>query len=208
MSDQPGTTRDLLTEVVAIDELSVTLVDTAGIRQSSDPVETEGVARARGATRVADAVLLVLDRSTRLTDDDRSLIEHTSTSPRLVVASKADLRPAWSVAALGDGCGAAVAVSAVTGEGIDELRRRPITTVTEGDDLREVPQVTNLRHIRLLEHARAGLDRARQAAQARESEEFVLADLRAAREALEEISGRRAAEDVLARIFEQFCIGK
>ena len=208
VSEKPGTTRDLLSEVVALEELSVTLVDTAGIRGSSDPVETEGVTRARGAKHVADVILLVLDRSECLSDEDRWLLEETSASPRLVVASKTDLKPEWSNAALGDITGAVVDVSVVTDEGLIDLRRRLTELVAGVDNLQEMPQVTNIRHINLLELAQKGLIRAVQVAQAKESEEFILADLQIARSALEEISGKRTPEDVLARIFEQFCIGK
>ena len=208
VSEKPGTTRDLLSEVVALEELSVTLVDTAGIRGSADPVEAEGVTRARGAKHVADVILLVLDRSERLSDEDRWLLEDTSVSPRLVVASKADLKPKWSNATLGDIAGAVVDVSVVTDGGLVDLRRRLTELVAGVDNLQEMPQVTNIRHINLLELAQKGLTRAAQVAQAKESEEFILADLQVARSALEEISGKRTPEDVLARIFEQFCIGK
>jgi tRNA modification GTPase len=106
--------------------------------------------------------------------------------------------------------GEAVAVSVVDGAGLDELRRR-ILSALDVDLLRDRPAITNVRHIALVERARQGLERARTAAFAdgeSMSEEFVLADLADTRAALEEISGRRAPEDLLAHIFSRFCIGK
>ena len=91
MTEVPGTTRDLLTEVVMLDGLRVTLVDTAGVRASADPVEREGVARADRARAAADLVVLVLDGSAPLEDEDRGCCEETAAGPRVVVCNKGDL---------------------------------------------------------------------------------------------------------------------
>ena len=198
VTDVPGTTRDLVTESVDIAGLRVTLVDTAGLRDTDDPIESEGVARARQALAVADLVLRVEDRSTARRGGEDVLFGKV-----LYVANKADLAPAW------DDEGA-VAVSAVTGEGLDELRRR-IAAALDAEPLRDRPAMTNVRHIALVERAYQALSRARVAAfadGASLSEEFVLADLTDARAALEEISGRRAPDDLLEHIFAKFCIGK
>jgi tRNA modification GTPase len=197
VSDVPGTTRDLVTEVVEIEGLRVTLVDTAGLRDSDDPVEVEGVARARQSIGVADLVLLVEDRSRA-----RSR-KAFADSKVLYVANKIDLQPAWSD-------DEAVPVCATTGAGMAELRRR-ILTALDVDPLCDQPAMTNVRHIALVDRARRALERARAAALAEDgssSEEFVLADLTDARAALEEVSGRRAPEELLAHIFSRFCIGK
>jgi tRNA modification GTPase len=197
VTDVPGTTRDLVTEVVDIEGLRVTLVDTAGLRESDDPVEIEGIARARLSIGVANLVLLVEDQS-------RPRFPKPLTSDKaLCVANKIDLVPAWS----DDGT---VPVSATTGAGIPELRRR-IVAALDVDPTSDRPAMTNIRHITLVEHARRALTRARSAALAAGgslSEEFVLADLADARAALEEVSGRRAPEELLAHIFSRFCIGK
>jgi tRNA modification GTPase len=121
----------------------------------------------------------------------------------LYVANKADLTPAWR----DDG---AVAVSAVTGHGLDDLRRA-IAAALDADLQRDRPAITNVRHMAIVERAQDALMRARTAALPENGsmpEEFVLADLADARAALEEISGRRATEDLLAHIFSRFCIGK
>jgi tRNA modification GTPase len=197
VTEAPGTTRDLVTEIVEVDGLRVTLIDSAGLRETDDPVEREGVARARQALAVADLVLRVEDRSQPRA---RHLIQHDKV---LCVANKADLDAAWHDEL-------AVAVSAATGEGLDELRRR-IAVALDVEPRRDRPAMTNVRHIALVDRAHAALARARDAARAEGgalSEEFVLADLMEARAAFEEISGRRAPDDLLEHIFSKFCIGK
>ena len=205
MTDVPGTTRDLVTEVVDIGGLRVTLVDTAGLRATADVVESEGVARAERAQEVADLVLFVLDRSVRVPDgvDEQRATGGALTRKVLYVANKSDLSRAWCRADV-------VEVSALTGEGIDVLRAR-ITGALDVESLDDPPPMTNVRHIALVQRADEALRRARGAARcdgAALSEEFVLADLQDARGALEEISGRRAPDDLLAHIFSRFCIGK
>ncbi|HEX7137435.1 MAG TPA: tRNA uridine-5-carboxymethylaminomethyl(34) synthesis GTPase MnmE [Vicinamibacterales bacterium] len=189
VTDVPGTTRDLVSEVVDIYGLKVTLVDTAGLRQTSDPIEAEGVARSRQAEQVADLVLVVVDED----EPERPGTKH------FVVQSKADLgRPERGIR-----------VSAATGEGLDDLRLA-MTAALDVEPLRDRPQITNVRHAALLERAVTALSRAREATAAETAvpEEFVLADLQDARHALEEMTGRRAPEDLLAHIFSRFCVGK
>ena len=204
-----GTTRDLVTETIDLGGLAVSLIDTAGIRAAGDPVEAEGVSRARGAFGASAACLVVLDRSEPLEGDDRDVLRETSASPRLVVVNKIDRPPAWSSAGLPAGENAGrVEVSARTGQGFgrlrDELRR-----VLVGDSvIRETPVVANIRHIELLERADSALAAAAAAAAEGATEEFVLADLQRARRSLEELTGRRTPDDVLDHIFERFCVGK
>ena len=201
VTDVPGTTRDLITEVVDADALRVTLVDTAGPRDTQDPVEIEGVERSRQAVAVSDLILVIVDRSQARPALDE--IRQLSGYKRLIVSNKTDLPAAWDDPD-------AVGVSARTGAGLEELRRR-IVEALDVDLLRDRPAITNIRHITLVERAHQALGRARAAALAEGgamSEEFILADLSVAREALEEISGRRAPEDLLAHIFSRFCIGK
>jgi tRNA modification GTPase len=202
----PGTTRDLLTETVDVDGVPMTVVDTAGIRAGAlDPVELEGIARATAARDVAHVILVVLDRSRTLDDDDRRLIHETMSRPRVVVASKSDLVPAWDGHDL-PGIDV-IPVSALTGAGLDRLRPS-LAQAAAGEPLRDVPAITNVRHVHLLERARAALERAAAAAAANTPEEFVLADLNEARTRFEEVTGTRTPDDVLHAIFERFCIGK
>jgi tRNA modification GTPase len=203
VTDVPGTTRDLLTEVVELGGLRVTVVDSAGLRPTSDAIEQEGMLRARHAQTVSDVLLVVLDGANPLDEADRQILEETARARRVLVSNKADLGRRWMEPA-------ALAVSATTLAGMDDLRRQLIEAL-DVESFRERPEITNVRHADLVRLAQAALVRARSAALSEEgslSEEFVLADLQEARRFFEEISGRRTTEDVLAHIFSRFCIGK
>jgi len=220
VTEVPGTTRDLLTEAVTLLGARVTLVDTAGMRTTKDPVEREGVARAEKAIAAADVVLVVLDSSTPLADDDRRLLEVTARRPRLVVVNKCDMAATWGrdelratgpdgrPAVLPDD--AAVLVSAVTGDGINELIRSIARTVgVSGTG--ELPHISNIRQIELLGQSTETLrrtERAISAAGEQCPEELVLADLRIAADFLQEVTGKRTTEDLLEAIFSTFCVGK
>ena len=213
VTDVPGTTRDLVSETIDLEGLRVTLVDTAGLRETDDVIESEGVARSRGAANVADLILVVVDRS----QFDPNELEHVGQlidNKRLIVENKSDLARGQTGVRWGSDTyltpEAPVAVSARTGEGLDDLRRR-IVEALDIETLADRPQITNIRHIALVERAREALVRARAAALATGGslpEEFVLADLQEARAAFEEITGRRTPEDLLEHIFARFCVGK
>ena len=204
----PGTTRDLVTETLDLAGLAVGLVDSAGIRATGDPVETEGVSRARGALGSASACLVVLDRSVPLAGDDRDVLRETASSPRVVVVNKVDRPAAWSPPVALPPGGDAVEVSALTGEGFGRLREELRRVLAGETATRETPMVANIRHIELLERAGSALGAAAAAAEQGAAEEFVLEDLQRARRALEELTGKRTPDDVLEHIFERFCIGK
>jgi tRNA modification GTPase len=192
VADVPGTTRDLVSEAVDVDGLRVTFVDTAGIRDARDVVEAEGVARSHAARETADVTLLVVD------EDDPPAWATDATC--VLVQNKSDLgRPTRGVP-----------VSAVTREGMNALKRA-IVTALDVDLQRERPAITNVRHAELVSRAHDALLRARAAAAAPDGampEEFVLVDLQDARAALEEVTGRRAAGELLEHIFSRFCVGK
>jgi tRNA modification GTPase len=185
----------------------VTVVDTAGFRGSpADAIEAEGIARAAGARTIAALIVLVLDGSVPLTDDDRALLVETAGTPRVIAANKSDLPAAWPALEID---APLVRTSALYGDGIDELRSAMLTAIAGAPAHgRDVPAVTNLRHVNLLTRAREALERAASAAGHRAPEEFVLADLNDARGLLEEITGARTSDDLLAHIFSNFCIGK
>jgi tRNA modification GTPase len=207
-----GTTRDLVSETVDLEGLAVSLVDTAGWRDADDIVEREGVARAVRAREVADVLVVVLDRSEPATPDDARLLLDTANRSRVVVLNKSDLPcglrmhdPPGAPALPGE----AIAMSAKTGEGLDAVRRAIVSQLTGGESLRDTATISNTRHIALLEQVRGSLTRARRAAShAGTAEEFVLADLQAARACLDEVVGTRTTDDLLRHIFERFCIGK
>ncbi|MCL4846975.1 MAG: tRNA uridine-5-carboxymethylaminomethyl(34) synthesis GTPase MnmE [Acidobacteria bacterium] len=207
VTNTPGTTRDLLTETCDVEGVPITFVDTAGIRHSDDEVEREGVARARGAAGAAEAVVVVFDRSVPLEPDDRRVLDETTELPRLLVANKSDLPAAW-VPRSATAAAEWVTVSATTGEGVAALRRGLVEMLGVRDSARDEVMVTNVRHLRLLEAASESIARARGGVAAGASEEFVLADVHGAMATLQEVTGRRASDAVLAEIFSKFCIGK
>jgi tRNA modification GTPase len=207
VTDIPGTTRDVLTERVDIEGLAVTLVDTAGLREAGDAIEAEGVERARQARQVAALSIVVLDSSEPLTAADREIAgDHAG--PCLIVASKADLPRRWAIGDLVAAAGDIVEVSALTGTGLDRLRRVILRALTNREDLRDTPRISNVRHLAHVDEALAALRRADAALTEGATEELVLVDLGAARRALEEITGRRSPDDLLRHIFATFCVGK
>ncbi|MDR1990707.1 MAG: tRNA uridine-5-carboxymethylaminomethyl(34) synthesis GTPase MnmE [Acidobacteriaceae bacterium] len=200
VSEAPGTTRDLVSEVVDLDGLRVTLVDTAGLRETGDAVEAEGVRRATAAGQTADLILDVFDGSAAPRDTDEKTLQIIE-NKRLIVFNKSDIEAAWSHPE-------AVSVSAVTGEGLGVLREKIRERLGLGVE-RERPAMTNVRHLELVRRAREALVRAESSVVDKAMpEEFVLADLQEARGHLEEITGVRTSDDVLAHIFASFCIGK
>jgi len=217
-----GTTRDLVTETMAIEGLAVTLVDTAGWRETPDVVEREGVMRGERARAVAALTLVVIDQSEPHTVEDEQLLDSTAARRRLVVGNKIDLvagrlKPAPASVGVAASLGVAgagfsqadISVSAKTGEGFPALRAAIARELTGSDSLEDTARVSNTRHIVLLEQARTSLSAAESAAAAGDTpEEFVLTDLQAARARLDEIVGVRTSDDVLRHIFERFCIGK
>ena len=209
VADQAGTTRDLVSERLDLEGLAVTLVDSAGLRQTTDEVEGAGVERARGALGVAAAALVVLDRSRPLAEGDLEAVAETAGGSQVVAVNKVDLPAAWEPserAELGDST--VVEVAATSGRGLAGLRAGLSRALAGGEALRDSPAVANRRHIGLLEEAAAALEAAGASVARGSTEEFVLADLTRARGAFEELTGTRAPDDVLEHIFERFCIGK
>ncbi len=202
----PGTTRDLVTEEADIAGLSLSLIDTAGVRETADVVEQEGVLRAKAAVKVADLTIVLLDRSRPLTNDDRELLGVTASRPRVVVWNKIDLPPSLPLEPLDPI--EAVAISAATGAGMDRLIAAIGAVLGTQVTERDSPRITNMRHAALLGRARESLSRGAAALQSAVSEEFPLLDLQEAVAALQEITGRKTTDDLLRHIFERFCIGK
>ncbi|MGE0122288.1 MAG: tRNA uridine-5-carboxymethylaminomethyl(34) synthesis GTPase MnmE [Vicinamibacterales bacterium] len=199
-----GTTRDLVSEHLLLGGAHVRLVDSAGLRGADDDVERQGIARAMAAIAEADLVVVVLDRSRARDADDRLVLEHVADRPRVVVANKSDLP------AVDDGADVDAAISARTGAGVDELVSMLATRLTALQPPDDV-LVVNSRQRALLAMARDRLAEACaeiDAAGGRLPEEFLAADISRAQDALEELIGRRTSEDLLAEIFDRFCIGK
>jgi len=210
----PGTTRDVLEETLNIRGIPVRLLDTAGMRETADPVEQEGVKRSRAAREEADLLLIVLDGSTRLTEEDRVLLKESRSNPdqrRLIVVNKTDLPLRIDPGALSpdDPAGAAVRISARTGDGLDDLRDQIRSLLLRPDfEVRETALVTGLRHQTALQRTLDSLGAALASIDAKAAGELIAMDLRAAIDALGEITGAVSTDDILDRIFREFCIGK
>ncbi len=207
VTDVPGTTRDLLTERVDLDGLAVTLVDTAGLGEPGDAIEAEGIRRAREAMGVAGLSVVVIDGSAPLAAADLAWVG-AATGPVVPAISKVDLPRVWESSSLGDLAADSVEVSAVTGRGLDDLRRAIVLALTTREVSRDTPAMSNIRHLELAASARASVASVAEALAAGATEELVLAELGTARRALEEITGRRTAEDLLRHVFSRFCVGK
>jgi tRNA modification GTPase len=199
----PGTTRDLVSETAAIAGIPVKLYDTAGIRQSAELVESLGIERSYQAMADSDLTLVVVDLSRPLDGEDRALIARAESQGRyLLVGNKADL-------AAGPSPDSAIAVSALTGEGIPRLRERILEAIApQGAFERETGFITSLRHEQLLRESAAYLDKAAAAVEAAIPHEMLLLDLYAALRPIDAITGATTADDILNRIFSTFCIGK
>jgi tRNA modification GTPase len=205
VTEEAGTTRDLLTERVDIGGVPVTLVDTAGIRDASGLVEREGISRAMAAGSSAAVRLIVLDATGPFEPQWEPV--QNSGQPRVVVANKSDRPSVWE-ALRSPQDDPMIRASMLTGEGLDDIRGALIGALGAGELLGDMPSVANVRQIALLETVAASVREARDAVAARQHEELVLAGLQDAQRALDEIVGRRTAEDVLQAIFSRFCIGK
>lgn len=207
----PGTTRDVLEETLNIRGIPVRLLDTAGIRETVDPVEQEGVRRSQAARDQADLLLIVLDGSVPLTPEDRSLLNATTANgdqKRLVVVNKTDLPCRLEPSCLPTDC-SVVCISAKTGEGLDGLRDQIRALLIAPDfDSRETVLVTRLRHQTALQRAFDALTATLASVEEQAAAELIAMDLRAALDALGEITGAVTSDEILDRIFSEFCIGK
>jgi tRNA modification GTPase len=150
-------------------------------------------------------VLVVLDQSEAMTDDDRHVLDATRERPRLIVKNKSDCR---TVVTLSDRAEPVVAVSAQSGAGMAALREAIVRALTASEPLRDTPAITNVRHTSLLEEARTALARAGRQLKPPRRKSSSPPILQQARERLDEIVGKRTSDDVLRHIFERFCIGK
>jgi len=206
VTDIPGTTRDLVSETAAIGGIPVKLFDTAGIRESAEQVEMLGIERSYSAMADADLTLMVVDISQPLSSEDRSLIARACSQGRqLMVGNKCDLGTAGRAA----GSCVPLAVSALTGEGIPQLRQAILEAVAPRGALeQEAAFITSLRHEQLLRESAEFLEKARAAVASRIPHEMLLLDLYSALRPIDAITGATTADDILSRIFSTFCIGK
>lgn len=207
VTDIPGTTRDTLTEAIDLEGIPVILTDTAGLRETTDGIETLGIERTRRAMSDSDLVLVVLDGSEGVGPSDRELIDQTENARRLVVINKSDL-PGFNVPASCTEELQPINVSARTGEGLSTLRAAMLASVSSNGFDEGGLLITNARHYDLLCSTQLALEAARAALRERHSEELVLVPLHNALKFLGQITGETTTEDILSEIFATFCIGK
>jgi tRNA modification GTPase len=200
VTEIPGTTRDVVSEVAAIQGIPIRFVDTAGIRTGQDLVERLGIERSYQAMADADLTLVVIDLSEPVQPGDVALIERAKLQGRyLVVGNKSDLPQAAEPPE------EFLHVSAITGHGIEQLREKIVPAAAREQ---ESGFITSLRHEQLLRESVEALDQARKAAQLGIPHEMLLLDLYAALRPIDGITGATTADDILNRIFSTFCIGK
>ena len=210
VTETPGTTRDYLHADIPIGGVPVTLIDTAGLRETADPVEREGVRRSREIVAAADLVLFVLDGSRPSSTGDRSAYEEIVSLPHLVLLNKSDLAVVEEGSGFaGAGKRGALRLSAKTGEGIGDLVVAIAREVAPSEGaIRAQAPLTRARQRLAVERALSALTRASAAAAEGLPLEFPAADVREATGALAELLGEVAPEEVLDAIFGAFCVGK
>jgi tRNA modification GTPase len=203
VTEVAGTTRDIIREQISIDGLAVELVDTAGLRDDPDRIEAEGIRRAREALKSADAALWIQDASE---PDDAETGETLPPGVQLtIVRNKIDLTREEAGSEVGKP--GVIRLSATTGEGVDALRER-LRELAGYENLGEGAFTARQRHLDALKRASGHFTRGREALERSRAGELLAEELRLAQEALGEITGAVSSDDLLGRIFADFCIGK
>ena len=228
-----GTTRDQLHERFTVGDIPISLIDTAGLRETTDTVEIIGVERSRRTMADADLVLVLIDAAENLTAEDREIIESVAGVAHIIVLNKIDKVEAGTISdlkfqisnfrsqisdlrsrgsdsggAIGEGFGQIVEVSAVTREGLEGLQNAMVQPFTNEDVSTAGFLVTDARHYDLLSRAAAEVHHSLEMLEQRASEEIVLIGLHNALRYLGQITGETTTEEMLTRIFSTFCIGK
>ncbi|MBI5806711.1 tRNA uridine-5-carboxymethylaminomethyl(34) synthesis GTPase MnmE [candidate division TA06 bacterium] len=203
VTPSPGTTRDVLEGWIEIGGIPLRLFDTAGLRETSDAIELIGVERAKGKMEQADLVLLVLDAGCALTSEDKRLLELTSGFNRIVLANKCDLPVKLEIE------NNWLRISSITEDGLKELEKTIVNTLTGGHNWEAgAAGASNNRQMEALKQAAQFLNNASDGLEKKASWEFLAQDIKEAVNSLGQITGQTIGDEVLNRIFEQFCIGK
>jgi len=207
----PGTTRDVIEEIIQIEGIPLRLMDTAGLRSAQDLIEEEGLRRTRERLSLADLAIWVVDGSAPLTAEDFHILPLLEGKKAMVAVNKNDLPAQWAVEELSQHLPEVpiLSVSALRGTGIDRLKRSIRSLVLNGQiESSDEVLISNLRHKRALEASLSATVQIAAGLQTDRSPELITLDIQQALEALGEIVGETTSEDVLNRIFSQFCIGK
>jgi tRNA modification GTPase len=208
----PGTTRDVIEEVLNIHGIPVRLIDTAGLRKALDSIEQEGVRRARERVADSDLILLMVDGSRELDRDDLEIFEDIKEKKKVVILNKNDLPLKIEFEEIKKSFhqDPIVSISALKNEGIDSLKEAIYMSLVHRN-VRASPEhliLANIRHKTALVQVRDSLSNAKKGLEEGTAHEFIAFEIRSALEVLGEMVGETTTEEVLSRIFEQFCIGK
>ena len=204
VTDIAGTTRDTIEERITLNGVPINLIDTAGIRETTDTVEKIGVEKSRRSIDEADLVIVVLDAKTGITEEDAEILDKTNDKNRIVILNKIDLMSEDK-----DVPCDAIKISAKTGEGVEELSRK----INEKYNIGEITAadfnaVTNVRQKAALERSYASVCRAISIMESGEPQDFATLDIYDAADALGEITGETVSDDIVTAIFHNFCVGK
>jgi tRNA modification GTPase len=200
----PGTTRDYLAEWIDVDGVPVKLIDTAGLREADDSVEMYGVARAKMAIESSDFVLLMLDWSVRMTEEDEEVMRAVGDTSKVVLLNKCDLEKAIDTSSLDEW----LAISAKYGNGLDELAARLRSIVAVGRGPAEETVFARARHLAALERLDSHLAKSAELVCSGRPEEIIALELRDGLGSIGDIVGQTTTEQVLDEIFSEFCVGK
>ncbi len=211
VTEIPGTTRDTIEEAISIKNIPVYLVDTAGIRDTSDEVERLGIERSKAAFNDADFVIFIMDGSCSISDEDREIAQYLDGRNSLVVINKIDLERGFSNEELYELISDPVIIetSLINEQGIDDIENH-IQNLVYGGELsqKDSMMVNNVRHIELLERSRNSLKDAMTMTLAKEALDFIEVDVRDAYDSLGEIIGETVSDDIINEVFARFCLGK
>ena len=211
VTDIPGTTRDLLTETITLNGLTLNIIDTAGIRNTEDPVEKIGVERAKGALNKADLVLFVLDSSQETDENDKLIMDEIRDKKSLILLNKSDLKAKITAEDIHTILPQApvILLSALTGEGINDFIECIRNMFFNGNlSFNDEVMITNIRQKNLLIQAMQNLEQVESSLAMQMPEDFLSIDLAGACENLGQITGDTTGEDLVNEIFSKFCMGK
>ncbi|MCK4708019.1 MAG: tRNA uridine-5-carboxymethylaminomethyl(34) synthesis GTPase MnmE, partial [Gammaproteobacteria bacterium] len=202
VTDIEGTTRDVIREHIALKGIPVKVIDTAGLRDSTDPIEQEGIKRAWHEIEKADVVLLLIDASKGFSDEDLKIKQRLAGAHVLPLYTKSDLLSSDKKRSIQESL-----ISTKTGEGIDEVI--DLLTKNYADyNKNESTFIARKRHVEALKNSLQNLQNAKSIFEQTESGELMAEDLRASQQSLNQITGEFTTEDLLGKIFSSFCVGK
>jgi tRNA modification GTPase len=212
VTDIPGTTRDLITDTINIGGVPIHLIDTAGIREPQNAIEEQGISLVWECLAQADVVIIMLDVSKPLEDEDKIIIDKNKSGKIIAAVNKTDLPRAWEtkiIEKLFPPEANITEISAKSGDGLEELKKTILDLSATGESEESGgAMIINLRHKLAIEKACKNIQTAKDSITRGMSAEFAAFDLREALDNLDEITGKRINDEILDKIFSSFCIGK